>query len=307
MSGIFHRALGCICTVFRICDCSTSRGHLNPDRSGKKSHKSLSVSSNCHVWWKRWTNMFQDFYQMYPMRLDVCVLPLLESVLNSHNLQRCFDLDFKNWVVSWVFSLLNGLILTQIPVFFLSKTCGFICKEWLWGGEICSVCAVDHNTGKMRESSECELKEILERETGQENPPENWHWAQCLFPGICEESHLKEVDRPSFTFLKLFFKKVPVTKYRSQMCYSNQLDQKSELIWDLHYWQLAFLWSNRSISTGVGRTHSHPYPSTFWFSLVYTLPMEFIPMCTHLTAQSNQISDIRGFLKRPFNLLTYVF
>lgn len=120
MSGIFHRALGCICTVFRICDCSTSRGHLNPDRSGKKSHKSLRVSSNCHVWWKRWTNMFQDFYQMYPMRLDVCVLPLLESVLNSHNLQRCFDLDFKNWVVSWVFSLLNGLILTQIPVFFLS-------------------------------------------------------------------------------------------------------------------------------------------------------------------------------------------
>lgn len=70
-------------------------------------------------------------------------------------------------IVEWTNSYSNTSFLS------LSKTCGFICKEWLWGGEICSVCAVDHNTGKMRESSECELKEILERETGQENPPEN--------------------------------------------------------------------------------------------------------------------------------------
>lgn len=115
MSRIFQRALGCICTVFRSCDCSTSRSRRNPARSGKKSHKSLRVSSNCHVWLKRWTNTFQDFYQMYPMRLDVHVLPLPESVLNS-TCRNVWDLDFKNWVVPWVFSLLNGLTLTQITV-----------------------------------------------------------------------------------------------------------------------------------------------------------------------------------------------
>lgn len=130
-----------------------------------------------------------------------------------------WDLDFKKLggsmsflIVEWTNSYSNICFLS------LSKTCGFIYKEWLWGPEICFVCAVDHNTEKIRVSSECELEEILERETRQEKPLENWHWIQCLFPVICEESHLKEVDRPSFTFLKLFFKKVPVMKYRSQMC-----------------------------------------------------------------------------------------
>lgn len=166
--SIFQRALGCICTVFRSCDCSTSRSHLNPARSGKKSHKSLRVNSNCHVWWKRWTSMFQDFYQMYPMRLDdLCVLPLPESVLNSHNLQKCSGPRFQTLgvsmiflIVEWTNSYLNNCFVS--PKHVASCTCPVGTGDLFW---VC--CCSQH-----RERSESPLnvnwnKFYRERHTGK--------------------------------------------------------------------------------------------------------------------------------------------
>lgn len=56
---------------------------------------------------------------MYPMRLDVCVLPLLESVLNSHNLQRCLGPRFQKLGGSMGFLIVEWTLI-QITVLFLS-------------------------------------------------------------------------------------------------------------------------------------------------------------------------------------------
>lgn len=290
----FQRALGCICTVFRSRDCSVSRSHLHPARPGKKSHKSLRVSSRCHVWWKGWTNLFQDFYQMYPVRLDICVLPLPESVLNSHNLQRCLGPRFQKLSGSMSFLVVEWT-LTQIIFFLSPKHVASYTKNGC--GDRRSVL---HNTEKISL-----LWMSSTKRDRQEKPLENWHWAQCLFPGICEESHLKEVDRPSFAFLKLSFKKLSVMKYRDQMHYRNQLDKNPDGfgIFTIDNW----LCSDLTAAFPQGWAEPTPISSDSWIQPhVHTLPVEFIPVCTRLTAQSNQVSDISGFLKRPSNL-TYVF
>lgn len=170
LMSIFQRALGCICTVFRSCDCSTSRSHLNPARSGKKSHKSLRVNSNCHVWWKRWTSMFQDFYQMYPMRLDdLCVLPLPESVLNSHNLQKCSGPRFQTLGVSMIFLIVEWTN-SYLNNCFVSPKHVASCTENGCGDRrsVLSVLLLTTQR-KIGVSSECELEQILQRETHRKN------------------------------------------------------------------------------------------------------------------------------------------
>lgn len=277
MSRIFQRALGCICTVFRSCGCSTSRSHPNPARSGKKSHKSLRVSSNCHVWWKRWTNMYQDFYHMYPMRLDVCVCPSQSQCWTHITCRNVWDLDFKNWVVPCVFSLLNGLTPTQITVLSLQNMWLHIQRMVVGTGGMVLVCCLSH-TEKISLLWMWTGRNSTKRDT-QEKPLENWYWAQCLFPGICEESHLKEVDRPSFTFLKLFFKKVRVMKYRSQMHYRNQLDKNPNGFG---------MFTTDSWLCCVQQDHFHragqstfPYPLTFWLSFVCTPSLWNSSLCVH--------------------------
>lgn len=140
--------------------------------------------------------------------------------------RNVWDLDFKHWVVPWVFSLLNGLTLTQITVLSLQNMWLHMQRMAVGTGDLFWVCCCSQHREDQSLLWMWTGRNSTDRDT-QEKPLENWHWAQCLFPGICEESHLEEVDRPSFTFLKLFFKKAPVMKYRSQMCYRNQLDKKS--------------------------------------------------------------------------------
>lgn len=174
MSRIFQRALGCICTVFRSCGCSTSRSHLNPARSGKKNHKSLRVSSNCHVWWKRWTNMCQDFYHMYPLRLDICVLPLPKSVLNSHNLQKCLGPRFQKLAgsmcfltVEWSKSYSNNCFVSPKHVASYTENG---CRHRRSGF---SVLLITEKISLLWMRTE---RNSTKRDT-QEKPLENWHWA----------------------------------------------------------------------------------------------------------------------------------
>lgn len=119
MSGIFQRALGCICTVFRICDCSTSRSHLNPGQVRKVTN----------LWEWAQTAMFDERDEQICSKIFTRCIPWDWMFVFCHCQSQCWthitcrdvwDLDFKNWVVPWVFSNLNGLTLTQITGFFLS-------------------------------------------------------------------------------------------------------------------------------------------------------------------------------------------
>lgn len=128
------------------------------------------------------------------MRLDVCVtvtqvsvnkacvLPSPLSVPNLHNLQRdIWDLDFENWVVAWVFSLLNGLPLTQVSIFFLTGLVSNEAKHMASDMEnvrrVRSVLRVLLNTTQSRSESPLTVNQkelILQRDT-ERKQLENWH------------------------------------------------------------------------------------------------------------------------------------
>lgn len=100
----------------------------------------------------------------------------------------------------------------------------------------------------------------------------NWDWKAIY--------HREKVDRPCFTFLKHFFKKIPVMKYMSHMHYRKQLDKNPNAltISTTHNW----LWSNRSTSACLGRAHTHLHWLFDLASHVY-LPVKYILLCVHIS------------------------
>jgi len=167
MTGIFRRAQGYIYTAFRSCDYSTSSSHLNPARSGKKSHEALRMSSNSHVWWMRWIIMFQDFTRCIPW--DWMSVTVTDLKCQSTKL-ACCPCPRQCWArVTWErclgdrcwklggcigFSLLNGLSDSYSNNYFLShrisikwsQAHGFTYGEWLQRQKIRSAGAAEHNT-----------------------------------------------------------------------------------------------------------------------------------------------------------------
>lgn len=152
MTGIFRRALGYIYTVFRSCDYSTSSSHLNPARSGKKSHEALRMSSNCHVWRNRWIIMFQDFIRCIPWDWMFMLLLLILRVSKqslraalaevsaelARLAERCLGARF--WkrggcigflIVEWSNSYSRNYFLSHRISIKWSQTHGFIFGEWL--------------------------------------------------------------------------------------------------------------------------------------------------------------------------------
>lgn len=183
----FQRALGCICTVFRSRDCSTSRSHLNPARSGKKSHRSLSELTL--------PSLMEEMNKYVPRFLpDVshgtgCLCAALARVsaeltypAGMFGTQLSKTGWFNEFSHYWI-----GLPLTQI-IFFLSQNMWLHRQRMVVGTGVLLTITEDQSLLWMWIG-----RNSTKRDT-QEKPLENWHWAQCLFPDICEES--KEVDRP---------------------------------------------------------------------------------------------------------------
>lgn len=172
--------------VFALCSEAVTAAHLEatltqPGQVRKATN--LWVSSNCHVWWKRWTNVFQDFYQMYPMRVDVCVLPLPESVPNSHNLQRCLGPGFQKLggsmsflIAEWTNSYSNNCFLSLS----LQNMWLHIQRTIVGTGDLFSVCCWSQHREDQSFLWMWIGRNSTKRDT-QEKPLENWHWALNVY------------------------------------------------------------------------------------------------------------------------------
>lgn len=109
--------------------------------------------------------------------------------------------------------------------------------------------------------------------------------------------HREEMYRPSFTFLKLLFKEVPVMKYMSQMHYRNQLDKNPNGfgIFTTDNWLCSDL--TGAFPQGWAE-HTHISINFLIQPHVYTLPMEFTLLCAHIPLlRVTKLVTLVAFLK----------